>query len=89
MPELNDPAIYQTILEGLDTGVYIVDLNRRIRFWNEGAEKITGYLTQDARWSLLARPPADQQRRIKKDLDKDPGDPHKSWPLRDGRRFDP
>jgi diguanylate cyclase (GGDEF)-like protein/PAS domain S-box-containing protein len=47
MPELNDPAIYQTVLDGLETGVYIVDCNRRIRFWNEGAEKITGYLRQD------------------------------------------
>ena len=47
MPELNDPAIYQTVLDALDTGVYIVDRNRRIRFWNEAAEKITGYLRQD------------------------------------------
>jgi len=47
MPELSDPAIYQTVLDGLETGVYIVDRNRRIRFWNEGAEKITGYLRQD------------------------------------------
>jgi PAS domain S-box-containing protein len=47
MSELNDPAIYQTALDALETGVYIVDPNRRIRFWNEGAEKITGYLRQD------------------------------------------
>jgi diguanylate cyclase (GGDEF)-like protein/PAS domain S-box-containing protein len=47
MPELNDPAIYRTVLDSLETGVYIVDPNRRIRFWNEGAEKITGYLRQD------------------------------------------
>ncbi len=79
MPELNDPAIYQTILEGLDTGVYIVDLNRRIRFWNVGAEKITGYLTQDVvghflRDHLLTNSDAS------KDLDKDPGDPINIWP---------
>ena len=47
MPELNDPDIYQTVLDGLETGVYIVDRNRRIRFWNQGAEQITGYLRQD------------------------------------------
>ena len=47
MPELNDPEIYQAVLEKLQTGVYIVDRNRRIRFWNEGAEQITGYLRQD------------------------------------------
>ncbi len=47
MPELSDPVIYQTVLDGLETGVYIVDRNRRIRFWNEGAEQITGYLRQD------------------------------------------
>jgi two-component system cell cycle response regulator len=47
MPELNDPEIYQTVLDGLQTGVYVVDRHRRIRFWNEGAEQITGYLRQD------------------------------------------
>lgn len=47
MPELNDPDIYQAVLDCLQTGVYIVDRNRRIRFWNEGAEQITGYLRQD------------------------------------------
>jgi diguanylate cyclase (GGDEF)-like protein/PAS domain S-box-containing protein len=47
MPELNDPEIYQTVLDSLETGVYIVDRNRRIRFWNGGAEQITGYLRQD------------------------------------------
>src|SRR5579872_3954943 len=47
MPELSDPELYQTVLDGLGTGVYIVDRNRRIRFWNEGAEQITGYLRQD------------------------------------------
>ena len=47
MPELSDPQIYQSVLEKLETGVYIVDRNRRIRFWNEGAEQITGFLRQD------------------------------------------
>ena len=47
MPELDDPEIYQSVLDCLQTGIYIVDRNRRIRFWNEGAEQITGYLRQD------------------------------------------
>jgi diguanylate cyclase (GGDEF)-like protein/PAS domain S-box-containing protein len=74
MPELNDPEIYQTVLDNLHTGVYIVDRNRRIRFWNEGAEQITGYLRQDVvgrflREHLLATGD------VVKDLDSDPDDP--------------
>lgn len=74
MPELNDPEIYQTVLDGLETGVYIVDRNRRIRFWNGGAEQITGYLRQDVvgrflRDHLLTT--LDET----KDLDSDPDDP--------------
>jgi diguanylate cyclase (GGDEF)-like protein/PAS domain S-box-containing protein len=53
MPEIDDPEIYQTVLDGLQTGVYLVDRNRRIRFWNEGAEQITGYLRQDVVGRLL------------------------------------
>jgi diguanylate cyclase (GGDEF)-like protein/PAS domain S-box-containing protein len=83
MPELNDPEIYQTVLDGLDTGVYIVDRNRRIRFWNEGAEQITGYLRQDVvgrflRDHLLTT--ADGAG----DLDSDPDDPI-NLAFRDGK----
>jgi len=83
MSELNDPAIYQTVLDGLETGVYIVDRNRRIRFWNEGAEKITGYLRQDVvghflRDHLLTSSDAS------KDLDSDPDDPI-NQAFRDGK----
>ena len=74
MPELNDPEIFLAVLDSLETGVYIVDRNRRIRFWNEGAEQITGYLRQDVvgrflREHLLAT--SDDT----KDLDSDPDDP--------------
>jgi diguanylate cyclase (GGDEF)-like protein/PAS domain S-box-containing protein len=84
MTELSDPIIYQTVLEGLETGVYIVDRNRRIRFWNEGAEKITGYLRQDVvgrflRDHLLTA--GDDGR----DLDSDPDDPI-NLVFRDGKR---
>jgi diguanylate cyclase (GGDEF)-like protein/PAS domain S-box-containing protein len=47
MPDLDSPDIYRAVLEGLQTGVYIVDRDLRILFWNDGAEKITGYLRQD------------------------------------------
>jgi len=74
MPELSDPEIYLTVLDNLQTGVYIVDRNRRIRFWNEGAEQITGYLRQDVvgrflRDHLLTTGDA------VKDIDSEPEDP--------------
>ena len=47
MSAFDDPEIYRTVLESLMTGVYLVDLERRIVFWNEGAERITGYLRQE------------------------------------------
>ena len=42
-----DGETYRSVLESLPTGVYLVDLNRRILLWNDGAEKITGYLRQE------------------------------------------
>jgi diguanylate cyclase (GGDEF)-like protein/PAS domain S-box-containing protein len=42
-----NPAHCQAILEGLPNGVYVVDLDRKILFWNQGAEQITGYHGQD------------------------------------------
>jgi two-component system cell cycle response regulator len=74
MPELNDPEIYQTVLDSLETGVYIVDRNRRIRFWNEGTEQITGYLRQDVVGRFL-RDHLLTTRDDAKDLDSDPDDP--------------
>jgi diguanylate cyclase (GGDEF)-like protein/PAS domain S-box-containing protein len=47
MSELQRPEIYRVILERLQTGVYVVDRERRIVFWNDGAERISGYLRQD------------------------------------------
>ena len=52
MSAFDDPEIYRTVLESLTTGVYLVDLGRRIVFWNEGAEKITGYLRQEVMGQL-------------------------------------
>jgi diguanylate cyclase (GGDEF)-like protein/PAS domain S-box-containing protein len=83
MPELSDPEIYRAVLENLETGVYIVDRNRRVRFWNEGAEQITGFLRQDVvgrflREHLLAIGESAQ------DLDSDPNDPI-NLAFRDGK----
>ncbi|HWF91091.1 MAG TPA: diguanylate cyclase [Terriglobales bacterium] len=39
----NDPNIFRAILDSLQLGVYLLDKNRRIVFWNRGAERITGY----------------------------------------------
>lgn len=36
-------SVYRTILEQVEDGVYFVDLDRRITYWNAGAERITGY----------------------------------------------
>ncbi len=43
---LND-TIYKSVLESLATGVYVVDRDRRILMWNDGAENITGYRRQE------------------------------------------
>jgi diguanylate cyclase (GGDEF)-like protein/PAS domain S-box-containing protein len=74
MPDLNDPEIFQTVLDKLQTGVYIVDRNRRIRFWNEGAEQITGYLRQDVVGRFLRDHLLTTGDNLK-DLDSDPDDP--------------
>jgi PAS domain S-box-containing protein/diguanylate cyclase (GGDEF)-like protein len=47
MSELQEPEVLRTVLETLETGVYVVDRDRKIVFWNEGAERISGYLRQD------------------------------------------
>jgi len=47
MSKLDDPNIYRAVLESLPTGVYVVDEDRRIVFWNDGAERISGFLRQE------------------------------------------
>ncbi|MCE5306240.1 MAG: sensor domain-containing diguanylate cyclase [Acidobacteriales bacterium] len=37
------PEIYEAILDCLEDGVYLVDRENRIVFWNRGAERITGF----------------------------------------------
>ena len=43
MPELQDPEIFRTVLESLQTGVSMADRNGKILFWNQGAERLTGH----------------------------------------------
>jgi PAS domain S-box-containing protein/diguanylate cyclase (GGDEF)-like protein len=38
---------YRAILESLPTGVYLVDRDRRIVFWNDGCERITGHFRHE------------------------------------------
>lgn len=47
MSSLNDPEICRSILESLPSGLYIVDLQRRIMLWSDGAERITGRLRHE------------------------------------------
>jgi len=43
MSELQDPEIFRIVLDTLETGVWLADRNGKILFWNQGAERITGY----------------------------------------------
>ncbi len=47
-------GFYEELLNGLDDGVYFVDPMRRITFWNQGAERITGYKAEDVVGSACA-----------------------------------
>jgi diguanylate cyclase (GGDEF)-like protein/PAS domain S-box-containing protein len=42
MGTFDDPDMYQGILEGLSIGLCVLDLQKRIVLWSDGAEKITG-----------------------------------------------
>jgi diguanylate cyclase (GGDEF)-like protein/PAS domain S-box-containing protein len=43
MPAFDDPDIYRTILDQLQIGVSVLDLKKKVVFWSDGAEQITGY----------------------------------------------
>jgi diguanylate cyclase (GGDEF)-like protein/PAS domain S-box-containing protein len=43
-----EDGFFRGILDNLHDGVYFVDMNRRITYWNKGAEKITGYESSEA-----------------------------------------
>jgi diguanylate cyclase (GGDEF)-like protein/PAS domain S-box-containing protein len=43
MPAFQDPDVYRDILDSLQIGVSVLDLQTKIVFWNDGAAHITGY----------------------------------------------
>jgi diguanylate cyclase (GGDEF)-like protein/PAS domain S-box-containing protein len=43
----DEGAFLREILDNLDVGVYFVDRERRITYWNRAAENITGYASED------------------------------------------
>lgn len=47
MPEPALGTAAETLLKALGEGVYIVDGNRRVIFWNDAAERITGFSAQE------------------------------------------
>jgi PAS domain S-box-containing protein len=47
MPEFPLAEIFRAVVDHLDTGVYVVDRERKILYWNRGAEAVTGYLSQE------------------------------------------
>jgi PAS domain S-box-containing protein len=44
---LDSPKLFRHLVEDLPMGIYILDPQRRIRFWNHGAEQITGHLSHE------------------------------------------
>ena len=44
----NDLLIYaEKIMDCLNDGVYVCDLNRRIVYWSKSAKRITGWRSED------------------------------------------
>jgi diguanylate cyclase (GGDEF)-like protein/PAS domain S-box-containing protein len=42
-----DPGFYKELLDHMSDGVYFVDRDRCIQYWNEGAYRLTGYQAKD------------------------------------------
>lgn len=40
-------AFYRSLLENLHDGVYFVDRERRIKYWNKGSERLSGYTSDE------------------------------------------
>ena len=47
MSTFDDPEIYRSILESLPTGLCVVDMEKKIVLWSDGAERITGHLRHE------------------------------------------
>ena len=44
---INLMEIYESIISNMQDGAYFVDKNRKILFWNQAAERITGYKAEE------------------------------------------
>jgi len=44
---MGDAVLHKALLDQLETGIYIVDRDRRILYWNSGAERISGYMAHE------------------------------------------
>ena len=49
---LRDGDIYRLLLDQMEEGIYITDRDRRILYWNGGAERISGYYAHE----IVGRP---------------------------------
>jgi diguanylate cyclase (GGDEF)-like protein/PAS domain S-box-containing protein len=47
MAPFDEPEMCRNILDSLPTGVCVVDMDKRIRVWSDGAERITGHLRHE------------------------------------------
>jgi diguanylate cyclase (GGDEF)-like protein/PAS domain S-box-containing protein len=47
-PSQKDSAFYKDLVDNLFDGVYFVDLQRTITYWNNGAKRLTGYSGDEA-----------------------------------------
>jgi PAS domain S-box-containing protein len=65
MLDLDDPQLLQAILDNLRVGLYVSDRAGRIVFWNDGAERITGYMRHTVLGHICgeSQPPR-QQRKV-------------------------
>ena len=52
MSELQNPEIFRTILDSLHTGVFVVDREGKIVYWNQGAAHAAGYMQHE----VIGRP---------------------------------
>ncbi|MCC6144782.1 MAG: PAS domain-containing protein, partial [Candidatus Hydrogenedentes bacterium] len=51
---LNNQQLFQVLVDTLKEGVYFTDKDRRIQFWNRGAERITGYTAEEVQGRCCA-----------------------------------
>ncbi|MBV9889135.1 MAG: PAS domain-containing protein, partial [Acidobacteria bacterium] len=47
MAQFSEIDLFRGILDNLNIAIYVVDREGKILYWNDGAERITGYLRQD------------------------------------------